>query len=134
MYILIARHSAYVLYEAVARTTHVKNPYLVSHRSVLQYISKNAPATERVIRHGTETSGNFSGSRMSSRSHHSSTATHASSHRYRPCLSNSSYLSLSPYLSILQVPYTYLRHTSTHITTLPSVSSPYFLYLQEVHY
>ncbi|KAF7707493.1 neuregulin 2b isoform X1 [Silurus meridionalis] len=49
---------------------------------MVDYISKNAPATERVIRHGTETSGNFSGSRMSSRSHHSSTATHASSHRH----------------------------------------------------
>ncbi|XP_030648648.1 neuregulin 2b [Chanos chanos] len=49
---------------------------------MVDYISKNAPATERVIRHGTETSGNFSGSRMSSRSHHSSTASHASSHRH----------------------------------------------------
>ncbi|XP_072520278.1 neuregulin 2b isoform X1 [Salminus brasiliensis] len=49
---------------------------------MVDYISKNVPATERVIRHGTETSGNFSGSRMSSRSHHSSTASHASSHRH----------------------------------------------------
>ncbi|XP_076877453.1 neuregulin 2b isoform X2 [Brachyhypopomus gauderio] len=48
---------------------------------MVDYISKNVPATERVIRHGTETSGNFSGSRMSSRSHHSSTASHASCHR-----------------------------------------------------
>ncbi|XP_041917922.1 neuregulin 2b isoform X2 [Alosa sapidissima] len=49
---------------------------------MVDYISKNVPATERVTRHGTETSGNFSGSRMSSRSHHSSTASHASSHRH----------------------------------------------------
>nr|XP_055033688.1 neuregulin 2b isoform X2 [Misgurnus anguillicaudatus] len=49
---------------------------------MVDYISKNAPATERVTRHGTETSGNFSGSRMSSRSHHTTTASHASSHRH----------------------------------------------------
>ncbi|XP_026135986.1 neuregulin 2b isoform X3 [Carassius auratus] len=49
---------------------------------MVDYISKNVPATERVVRHGTETSGNFSGSRMSSRSHHTSTASHASSHRH----------------------------------------------------
>ncbi|XP_059377929.1 pro-neuregulin-2, membrane-bound isoform-like isoform X1 [Carassius carassius] len=48
---------------------------------MVDYISKNVPATERVVRHGTETSGNFSGSRMSSQSHHTSTASHASSHR-----------------------------------------------------
>ncbi|XP_061090840.1 pro-neuregulin-2, membrane-bound isoform-like isoform X2 [Conger conger] len=45
---------------------------------MVDYISKNVPATERVIRHaGTS----FTGSRASSRSHHSSTATHSSSHR-----------------------------------------------------
>uniref|UniRef100_A0A8C1FK93 Neuregulin 2b n=1 Tax=Cyprinus carpio carpio TaxID=630221 RepID=A0A8C1FK93_CYPCA len=49
---------------------------------MVDYISKNVPATERVVRHGTETSGNFSGSRMSSRSHHTSTASHPSSHRH----------------------------------------------------
>ncbi|XP_056626105.1 neuregulin 2b [Triplophysa dalaica] len=49
---------------------------------MVDYMSKNVPATEGVIRHGTETSGNFSGSRMSSRSHHTSTASHASSHRH----------------------------------------------------
>ncbi|XP_073777213.1 neuregulin 2b isoform X4 [Danio rerio] len=49
---------------------------------MVDYISKNVPATERVVRHGTETSGNFSGSRMSSRSHHTSTASHTSSHRH----------------------------------------------------
>ncbi|XP_035263563.1 pro-neuregulin-2, membrane-bound isoform-like isoform X3 [Anguilla anguilla] len=45
---------------------------------MVDYISKNVPATEHVIRHaGTS----FTGSRASSRSHHSSTATHSSSHR-----------------------------------------------------
>ncbi|KAJ8405425.1 hypothetical protein AAFF_G00318980 [Aldrovandia affinis] len=47
---------------------------------MVDYISKNVPATERVIQHGAETS--FTGSRASSRSHHSSTATHSSSHRH----------------------------------------------------
>ncbi|KAJ8348402.1 hypothetical protein SKAU_G00269910 [Synaphobranchus kaupii] len=44
-----------------------------------QYISKNVPATERVIRHAAETS--FPGSRATSRSHHSSTPAHSSNHR-----------------------------------------------------
>uniref|UniRef100_A0A3B3QCJ3 Neuregulin 2 n=1 Tax=Paramormyrops kingsleyae TaxID=1676925 RepID=A0A3B3QCJ3_9TELE len=48
--------------------------------SPLQYISKNAPATERVIRHGAEAS--FSGSRASSRSHHTSSPAHSSTHRH----------------------------------------------------
>ncbi|KAJ8337445.1 hypothetical protein SKAU_G00364110 [Synaphobranchus kaupii] len=47
---------------------------------MVDYISKNVPATERVIRHGAGTT--FSGSRASSRSHQSSTVTHSSSHRY----------------------------------------------------
>ncbi|XP_048884664.1 pro-neuregulin-2, membrane-bound isoform-like isoform X3 [Brienomyrus brachyistius] len=47
---------------------------------MVDYMSKNLPATEHVIRHTAETS--FSGSRASSRSHHSSTATHSSSHRH----------------------------------------------------
>uniref|UniRef100_A0A8C9RRX0 Neuregulin 2 n=1 Tax=Scleropages formosus TaxID=113540 RepID=A0A8C9RRX0_SCLFO len=46
---------------------------------MVDYISKNVPATERVIRHAAETS--FPGSRASSRTHRSSTATHSSSHR-----------------------------------------------------
>ncbi|XP_029113199.1 pro-neuregulin-2, membrane-bound isoform-like isoform X2 [Scleropages formosus] len=47
---------------------------------MVDYISKNVPATERVIRHAAETS--FPGSRASSRTHRSSTATHSSSHRH----------------------------------------------------
>ncbi|KAJ8367701.1 hypothetical protein AAFF_G00311320 [Aldrovandia affinis] len=46
---------------------------------MVDYISKNVPATERVIRHVAETS--FPGSRASSRSHHCSTPAHSSNHR-----------------------------------------------------
>lgn len=42
------------------------------------YISKSAPTTEGVISHGAEGAGNYAGSRMSTRSHHSTTASHAS--------------------------------------------------------
>ncbi|KAK1787387.1 hypothetical protein P4O66_002882 [Electrophorus voltai] len=48
---------------------------------MVDYISKNVPATERVIRHGEEAA--FSGgSRQSSRSHNSSTRAHSSTHRH----------------------------------------------------
>ncbi|XP_016100383.1 pro-neuregulin-2, membrane-bound isoform-like isoform X2 [Sinocyclocheilus grahami] len=47
---------------------------------MVDYISKNVPATERVIRHGAEAP--FPGSRQSSRSHNSSTRAHSSSHRH----------------------------------------------------
>ncbi|KAM6985665.1 neuregulin 2a isoform 2-T2 [Aplochiton taeniatus] len=47
---------------------------------MVDYISKNVPATERVIRHGAE--GSFPGSRASSRSHNSSTRGHSSTHRH----------------------------------------------------
>eukprot|EP00062_Callorhinchus_milii_P019674 gi/632974489/ref/XP_007903708.1/ PREDICTED: pro-neuregulin-2, membrane-bound isoform isoform X3 [Callorhinchus milii] len=46
---------------------------------MVDYVSKNVPASEHVRRHETETS--FSGSQPSSTSHRSSTATHTSSHR-----------------------------------------------------
>ncbi|KAG1940473.1 pro-neuregulin-2, membrane-bound isoform [Pimephales promelas] len=49
---------------------------------MVDYISKNVPATERVIRHGAEAP--FPGSRQSSRSHNSSTRAHSSTHRYVP--------------------------------------------------
>lgn len=45
---------------------------------VSQYISKSIPTTECVISHGAEGAGNYAGSRMSTRSHHSTTASHAS--------------------------------------------------------
>ncbi|CAL8264203.1 unnamed protein product [Lota lota] len=47
---------------------------------MVDYISKSAPTTECVISHGAEDAGNYAGSRMSTRSHHSSTASHASRH------------------------------------------------------
>uniref|UniRef100_A0A8C2DDK6 Neuregulin 2a n=1 Tax=Cyprinus carpio TaxID=7962 RepID=A0A8C2DDK6_CYPCA len=49
---------------------------------MVDYISKNVPATERVIRHGAEAP--FPGSRQSSRCHNSSTRAHSSTHRYIP--------------------------------------------------
>lgn len=45
---------------------------------VPQHISKSIPTTECVISHGAEGAGNLVGSRMSTRSHHSTTASHAS--------------------------------------------------------
>ncbi|KAM4555561.1 neuregulin 2b isoform 3-T3 [Odontesthes bonariensis] len=47
---------------------------------MVDYISKSVPTTECVISHGTEGAGNYAGSRMSTRSHHSTTASHASRH------------------------------------------------------
>lgn len=55
--------------------------FFFSHCSISQkqYISKNVPATERVIRPATE--GSFPASHASSRSHNSSTRVHSSTHR-----------------------------------------------------
>ncbi|XP_029627552.1 pro-neuregulin-2, membrane-bound isoform-like isoform X2 [Salmo trutta] len=51
---------------------------------MVDYISKNAPTTEcSIIQHGPEESVNFAGSRMSTRSHHSSTVSHNSRHEER---------------------------------------------------
>ncbi|TDH07978.1 hypothetical protein EPR50_G00111740 [Perca flavescens] len=47
---------------------------------MVDYISKSIPTTECVISHGAEGAGNYAGSRMSTRSHHSTTASHASRH------------------------------------------------------
>ncbi|KAF7227835.1 transcript variant X3 [Nothobranchius furzeri] len=47
---------------------------------MVDYISKTVPTTECVISHGAEGAGNYAGSRMSTRSHHSTTASHASRH------------------------------------------------------
>ncbi|KAL3042969.1 hypothetical protein OYC64_020811 [Pagothenia borchgrevinki] len=47
---------------------------------MVDYISKNVPATERVIRPATE--GSFPASHNSSRSHNSSTRAHSSTHRH----------------------------------------------------
>uniref|UniRef100_A0A6Q2YAW1 Neuregulin 2a n=1 Tax=Esox lucius TaxID=8010 RepID=A0A6Q2YAW1_ESOLU len=58
---------------------------------MVDYISKNVPATERVIRHGPEAS--FPGSHASSRSHNSSTRAHSSTHRYVSALTTPAHLS-----------------------------------------
>ncbi|XP_029572133.1 neuregulin 2b [Salmo trutta] len=51
---------------------------------MVDYISKNAPTTEcSIIQHGPEEAVNYAGSRMSTRSHHSSTASHNSRHEER---------------------------------------------------
>ncbi|XP_020562433.1 pro-neuregulin-2, membrane-bound isoform isoform X1 [Oryzias latipes] len=50
---------------------------------MVDYISKTVPTTECVISHGAEGAGNYAGSRMSTRSHHSTTASHASRHEER---------------------------------------------------
>ncbi|XP_053335274.1 neuregulin 2a isoform X5 [Clarias gariepinus] len=47
---------------------------------MVDYISKNVPATERVMRSGADTP--FAGSHHSSRSHNSSTQVHSSTHRH----------------------------------------------------
>ncbi|XP_029021591.1 neuregulin 2b isoform X3 [Betta splendens] len=47
---------------------------------MVDYISKSVPTTECVISHGAEGAGNYAGSRISTRSHHSTTASHASRH------------------------------------------------------
>ncbi|XP_071255477.1 pro-neuregulin-2, membrane-bound isoform-like [Salvelinus alpinus] len=51
---------------------------------MVDYISKNAPTTEcSIIQHGPEEAVNYAGSRMSTRSHHSSTVSHNSRHEER---------------------------------------------------
>lgn len=62
----------------------IRSPVTNSHPPLclFQYISKNVPATDHVIRRETETT--FSGSHSCSPSHHCSTATPTSSHRWAP--------------------------------------------------
>uniref|UniRef100_A0A4W5KV87 Neuregulin 2b n=1 Tax=Hucho hucho TaxID=62062 RepID=A0A4W5KV87_9TELE len=51
---------------------------------MVDYISKNAPTTEcSIIQHGPEEAVNYAESRMSTRSHHSSTVSHNSRHEER---------------------------------------------------
>lgn len=59
-----------------------RSPVTNSCPTLFQYISKNVPATDHVIRRETETT--FSGSHSCSPSHHCSTATPTSSHRWAP--------------------------------------------------
>uniref|UniRef100_A0A8C7K845 Neuregulin 2a n=1 Tax=Oncorhynchus kisutch TaxID=8019 RepID=A0A8C7K845_ONCKI len=75
---------------------------------MVDYISKNVPATERVIRHGTVAS--FPGSHASSRSHNSYTHARSSTHRYVSALTTPARLSpvdfhysLPPQVPIFQI-------------------------------
>uniref|UniRef100_W5LM11 Neuregulin 2a n=1 Tax=Astyanax mexicanus TaxID=7994 RepID=W5LM11_ASTMX len=91
------------------------------------YISKNVPATERVIRHGAEAS--FPGSRQSSRSHNSSTRAHSSTHRYVSALTTPARLSPVDFHYSLpqQVPtFQITSPNASHAASLPPAArSPY---------
>ncbi|XP_051537590.1 pro-neuregulin-2, membrane-bound isoform-like isoform X10 [Myxocyprinus asiaticus] len=94
---------------------------------MVDYISKNIPATERVIRHGTEVS--FPGSRQSSRSHNSSTRAHSSTHRYVSALTTPARLSpvdfhysLPPQVPTFQITS---PNTSHAMSLPPAAHTPY---------
>ncbi|OWK12148.1 hypothetical protein Celaphus_00003656, partial [Cervus elaphus hippelaphus] len=84
------------------------------------YISKNVPATDHVIRRETETT--FSGSHSCSPSHHCSTATPTSSHRYVSALTTPARLSPVDfhYSLATQVPtFEITSPNSAHAVSLP---------------
>ncbi|XP_030224959.1 neuregulin 2b isoform X3 [Gadus morhua] len=92
---------------------------------MVDYISKSVPTTECVISHGAEGAGNYAGSRMSTRSHHSSTASHAS--RYVSALTTPARLSpvefhypaLPPQVPTFQI----TSHHTAHGLGLPPSSA-----------
>lgn len=94
---------------------------------MVDYISKNVPATERVIRHGEEAP--FPGSRQSSRSHNSSTRAHSSTHRYVSALTTPARLSpvdfhysLPPHVPTFQI----TSPNASHAMSLPpAAAAPY---------
>ncbi|XP_056117991.1 neuregulin 2a isoform X6 [Rhinichthys klamathensis goyatoka] len=94
---------------------------------MVDYISKNVPATERVIRHGAEAP--FPGSRQSSRSHNSSTRAHSSTHRYVSALTTPAHLSpvdfhysLPPQVPTFQI----TSPNASHAMSLPPAAhAPY---------
>ncbi|XP_026051705.1 neuregulin 2a isoform X5 [Carassius auratus] len=94
---------------------------------MVDYISKNVPATERVIRHGAEAP--FPGSRQSSRSHNSSTRAHSSTHRYVSALTTPARLSpvdfhysLPPQVPTFQI----TSPNASHAMSLPpAIHAPY---------
>ncbi|XP_059382523.1 pro-neuregulin-2, membrane-bound isoform-like isoform X7 [Carassius carassius] len=94
---------------------------------MVDYISKNVPATERVIRHGAEAP--FPGSRQSSRSHNSSTRAHSSAHRYVSALTTPARLSpvdfhysMPPQVPTFQI----TSPNASHAMSLPpAVHAPY---------
>ncbi|TRY58434.1 hypothetical protein DNTS_002058 [Danionella cerebrum] len=91
------------------------------------YISKNLPATERVIRHGADAP--FPGSRQSSRSHNSSTRAHSSTHRYVSALTTPARLSPVDFHYSLsqQVPtFQITSPNASHAMSLPPAAhTPY---------
>uniref|UniRef100_A0A8C2ZVG5 Neuregulin 2a n=1 Tax=Cyclopterus lumpus TaxID=8103 RepID=A0A8C2ZVG5_CYCLU len=94
---------------------------------MVDYISKNVPATERVIRHATE--GSFPASHASSRSHNSSTRAHSSTHRYVSALTTPARLSPVDFHYSLpsQVPtFQITSPNASHALSLPpAVHNPY---------
>uniref|UniRef100_A0A673BXF9 Neuregulin 2b n=1 Tax=Sphaeramia orbicularis TaxID=375764 RepID=A0A673BXF9_9TELE len=91
------------------------------------YISKSVPTTECVISHGAEGAGNYAGSRMSTRSHHSTTASHAS--RYVSALTTPARLSpvefhyppLPPQVPTFQI----TSPNTSHALSLPPAAAAY---------
>uniref|UniRef100_A0A671V0N8 Neuregulin 2a n=1 Tax=Sparus aurata TaxID=8175 RepID=A0A671V0N8_SPAAU len=94
---------------------------------MVDYISKNVPATERVIRPATE--GSFPASHASSRSHNSSTRAHSSTHRYVSALTTPARLSPVDFHYSLpsQVPtFQITSPNASHAMSLPpAVHNPY---------
>uniref|UniRef100_A0A674EQT9 Neuregulin 2a n=1 Tax=Salmo trutta TaxID=8032 RepID=A0A674EQT9_SALTR len=94
---------------------------------MVDYISKNVPATERVIGHVPEDS--FPGSHASSRSHNSSTHAHSSTHRYVSALTTPARLSpvdfhysLPPQVPTFQITS---PNTSQAMSLPPAAHTPY---------
>uniref|UniRef100_A0A3B4Z536 Neuregulin 2b n=1 Tax=Seriola lalandi dorsalis TaxID=1841481 RepID=A0A3B4Z536_SERLL len=94
---------------------------------MVDYISKSVPTTECVISHGAEGAGNYAGSRMSTRSHHSTTASHAS--RYVSALTTPARLSPVEFHYPLlppQVPTFQITSPNTsHALSLPPAAAAY---------
>ncbi|XP_028838258.1 neuregulin 2a isoform X7 [Denticeps clupeoides] len=92
---------------------------------MVDYISKNIPATEQIIQQGEEVS--FPGSRASSRTHNSSTHAHSSTHRYLPYITTHNWsqrpasIHHPPWLCIRQEERTWsLERTDSMLSESPS--------------
>ncbi|XP_057217251.1 neuregulin 2a isoform X6 [Triplophysa rosa] len=94
---------------------------------MVDYISKNIPATERVIRHGEEAP--FPDSRQSSRSHHSTIRALSATHRYVSALTTPARLSPVDFHYSLPPPVPTFQITSpnaSHAMSLPPAAhAPY---------
>uniref|UniRef100_A0A665X2W3 Neuregulin 2b n=1 Tax=Echeneis naucrates TaxID=173247 RepID=A0A665X2W3_ECHNA len=94
---------------------------------MVDYIPTSVPTTECVISHGAEGAGNYAGSRMSTRSHHSTTASHAS--RYVSALTTPARLSpvefhypaLPPQVPTFQI----TSPNTSHALSLPPAAAAY---------